>query len=115
MEDTMQPADLTPSEQRAVMLETHTPAYARTIENRRAIDDIYRESRQLKRITGMRHQVMPMIPFESTFVSGLNVPQNLHICVADKGEPVEGQLWSGIGAHQKLRGRALRGLEARNV
>ena len=111
----MQPADLTGREQRAIMLETHTPAYARTIENRRAIDDIYRDMRQLKKITGMRHQVMPMIPFDSEFVSGLNVPANLHLCVADKGLPVEGQLWSGVGAHQQLRNRALRGLEARNV
>ena len=111
----MQPADLTQREERAVMLEEHTPAYARTTDGRRAIDDIYRESRQLKRITGMGHQVMPMIPFDAKYVSGLNVPSNLIICVADKGEPVEGQLWRGISAHQKLRNKALKGLEKRNA
>ena len=111
----MQPTVPTRREHRTIMLEEQTPAYARTIENRRAIDDIYRESRQLKTITGMQHNVMPMIPFNEKYVSGLNVPANLIICVADKGEPVEGQLWSGIGAHQKLRNKALRGLEARNV
>ena len=111
----MQPTVHNRREQRTIMLEEQTPAYARSLKARRAIDDIYRESRQLHKITGMRHQVMPMIPFNAEFVSGLNVPSNLYICVADQGKPVDGQLWSGIGSHQTLRNKALSAMEARNV
>lgn len=110
----MQPSELTNREQSAVRFEKHTPAYARTIENRRAVDDLYRQSRKLRAMTGMQHQVMAMIPFESEFVSGLNVPANLHICVADGRKPVDGQLWSGISAHRAIQRKALSRLSGRN-
>ena len=79
MEDTMQPTELSKREQRAVMLETQTPAYARSNEVRRAIDDMYKQAKTLNAVTGMQHSVRAIVPHNHQFVSGLNVPSNFEI------------------------------------
>ena len=74
---------LSKREERATMLETQTPAYAQSIEVRRSIDDIYRQARTLEAVTGMKHSVRAIVPHSHQFVSGLNVPHNFEIVLAD--------------------------------
>ena len=62
MEDTNQMSD---RENRAVMLETQTPAYARSPEARRALDEMYQGAKKLSLITGMRHIVQSIVPMKS--------------------------------------------------
>ena len=71
--------ELTGREQRAVMLETQRPAYARSDEVRRSIDNIYKRARNLQRAlpAGIQVSVRALIPHEHKYVSGLNVPNNL--------------------------------------
>ena len=73
MEDTNQMSD---RENRAVMLETQTPAYARSPEARRALDEMYQDAKKLSLITGMRHIVQSIVPMKSNLVSGLNTTKN---------------------------------------
>ena len=77
---------LTRKEERAVMLETQTPAYARSSETRRAIDLQYRRAHNLKkafRDAGINVPVSTraIVPHQHKFVSGLNVPTNFKTLV----------------------------------
>ena len=106
----MQPADLTKREQRAVMLEERTPAYARSSETRRAIDLQYRRAANLRKAFRDARIDVPVstraiVPHEHKYVSGLNVPTNFKTLVGKKE----------ISAFNKSMKRAKSRLEARNV
>ena len=73
--------ELNGREQRAIMLETQTPAYARTDEVRRALDLNVRRAKNIRkafRDSGMdiRVSVRAIVPHQHEYVSGLNVPNN---------------------------------------
>ena len=81
--------ELSKREQRAVMLETQTPAYALSSETRRAIDLMYSRAKNLRRAraeAGIGEQVSTraIVPMQHQYVSGLNVPSNLTTIVGDK-------------------------------
>ena len=102
--------ELTNREKRAVMLETQTPAYARSLEARRAIDDKYRKAKNLRKAFAAANMDIPVhvrtaVPYSHQYVSGLNVPANLVICVG-KAE---------IGRHWGLQLKAKRALNERNA
>ena len=110
MEDTMQPADLTQREQRAVMLETQTPAYARSSETRRAIDLQYRRAANLRKAFRDARIDVPVttraiVPHTHKYVSGLNVPTNFKTVVGKQD----------LRTFNKLLAKAKNGLEARNA
>ena len=97
-------------EQRAIMLETQTPAYARTSETRRAIDLQYRRAANLRkafRDAGLDVPVSTraIVPHEHKYVSGLNVPSNFKTLVGRE------QIRSFDTALRKAKTR----LEARNA
>ena len=105
----MQPTELPRREQRAVMLETQTPAYARTNEVRRAIDLQYRRAANLRkafRDAGINVPVTTraLVPHQHQFVSGLNVPTNLQTLVGVEA----------LRKYDRLQRKAKKGLNARN-
>ena len=103
--------ELSKREQRAIMLETQTPAYARTADDRRAIDDLYKQARTLERITGMRHNVRAVIPHQNKYVSGLNVLSNFEIVIEGPKNP----LYKSKTDFQRVQRKACEALEARNA
>ena len=105
--------ELSRREERAIMLETHTPAFARSIEDRRALDDLYRDAKKLTAITGMRHAVQPLVPLEHDLVSGLNCTPNYEITVA-AGPKTKNKFWRTMSDHTMRRKSAVQALEARN-
>ena len=78
--------ELSARERRAIMLETQTPAYARTSEARRAIDLHYKRAKSLRAALphGVKVTTRAIVPHEHEFVSGLNVPSNFTTMVGDK-------------------------------
>ena len=94
---------------RAIMLETQTPAYARSNRVRRAIDLQYQRAANLRkafREAGINVPVTTraLVPHEHKYVSGLNVPTNFKTLV-------------GRAAHQLFESnlkRAKARLHARN-
>ena len=108
----MQPTidSLTKKECRAIMLETQTPAYARSNEVRRAIDLQYQRAKNLRkafRDAGIDVPVSTraIVPHDHKYVSGLNVPTNFKTLVGKE----ELRAFEGI-----LR-KAKKALEARNA
>ena len=104
------PMELNAREQRAIMLETQTPAYARTDEVRRALDLNVRRAKNLRkafRDSGMNMpvSVRAIVPHQHKYVSGLNVPNNFTTLV---GKTEIAQF------NTRLR-KAKKGLEARNA
>ena len=102
--------ELSKIEERAVMLETQTPAYARTDEIRRAIDLNVRRANNLRRAfrdarVDVPVAVRAIVPHKHDFVSGLNVPSNFKIVVGKEERR---------SFDSRLR-RAKRALEARNA
>ena len=86
----MQPPteQLNAREQRAIMLEQQTPAYALTSEARRAIDLKYRRAKHLRqafRDAGIDVPVVTraIVPHQHKYVSGLNVLSNLQTVVGN--------------------------------
>ena len=75
--------ELTQKERRAIMLETQTPAYARTDEVRRTIDNIYKRAKNLRNSLppGVMVSVRAIVPHQHQYVSGLNVPSNFKTLV----------------------------------
>ena len=65
-------------EQRAIMLETQRPAYARSSEARRRYRQYLQESQKPPEVLpkGIRVSVRAIVPHQNQFVSGLNVPSN---------------------------------------
>lgn len=78
--------ELSARERRAIMLETQTPAYARTSEARRAIDLHYKRANSLRAALprGVKVTTRAIIPHQHEFVSGLNVPSNFITLVGEK-------------------------------
>lgn len=101
------------AEERAIMLETQTPAYARTNEVRRAIDDIYRVRSKLNAMTGMKHSVRAIIPHKHEYVSGLNVPSNFEI-VVDGPSVASNPMYKTRNEFESLQKRAKAALVQRN-
>jgi hypothetical protein len=99
--------ELSRREQRAIMLETQIPAYARTADGRRAIDLIYKRARNLDRAlpVGIKTVVRSVIPHQHKNVSGLNVPSNFQTVVGRWQE----------NKFSYIQKKALRALEARNA
>jgi len=108
----MQPPidQLSGREQRAIMLEQQTPAYALTSTARRARDLKYRRAKHLRqafRDAGLNIpvQTRAIVPHRHRYVSGLNVESNLQTVV-------------GGDDHRKfmrIQTRAKKALEARNA
>ena len=76
-------------EARAIMLETQTPAYARSNEVRRALDLTVKRANSLRkafRDSGMNMQVSvrAIVPHQHEFVSGLNVPSNFKTLIGKR-------------------------------
>ena len=94
-------------EQRAVMLETQTPAYALTDDVRRAIDNIYKRANNLRAALpkGIAVSVRAIVPHQHEYVSGLNVPSNFQTLVGKEE----------VRAFGRLQDKAKRSLKARNV
>ena len=102
--------ELSKREQRAVMLETQTPAYALSSETRRAIDLMYSRAKNLRRAraeAGIGEQVSTraIVPMQHQYVSGLNVPGNLTTVVGNRQ----------VNAFRSLQKRAKKSLERRNA
>lgn len=78
--------ELSARERRAIMLETQTPAYARTSEARRAIDLHYKRANSLRAVLprGVKVATRAIVPHQHEFVSGLNVPSNFTTLVGYK-------------------------------
>ena len=100
---------LSKREERAIMLETQTPAYALTSETRRAIDLKYQRAANLRkafRDAGIDVPVSTrtIVPYTNKWVSGLNVPNNIAIVVGKEA----------ISSFVKLQNRAKKALKARN-
>ena len=78
--------ELSHRERRAIMLETQTPAYARSSEARRAIDLHYRRAKSLRGALphGVKVTTRAIVPHQHEFVSGLNVPSNFTTLVGDR-------------------------------
>ena len=105
----MQPADLTGREERAVMLETQTPAYARSSETRRAINLQYQRAANLRKAFRDARIDVPVstraiVPHTHKYVSGLNVPTNLKTLVG----------LDEMRTFDRTMRKAKRALEARN-
>jgi len=101
---------LTRREERAIMLETQTPAYARSSKTRRAIDLQVRRAANLRKAfrdarINVPVSVRAIVPHQHKFVSGLNVPTNFKTLVGDEA----------IKAFNKSMNRAKKGLEERNA
>ena len=101
---------LTRKEERVVMLETQTPAYARSSETRRAIDLQYRRAANLRKAFRDARIDVPVstraiVPHEHKYVSGLNVPTNFKTLVGKKE----------LRTFNKLLAKAKKGLEERNA
>lgn len=101
--------DLSQKEQRAIMLETQTPAYARPNEVRRALDlDVRRANhlRQAFRQAGIYVpvSVRAIVPHSHKYVSGLNVPSNFTTLVGKDQQ----------NAFKRRLLKAKKALEARN-
>ena len=97
-------------EDRAIMLETQTPAYARSSETRRAIDLQYRRAKNLRRAFTEAGISVPVstraiVPHQHEYVSGLNVPTNLKTLVGTKEHR----------AFNKTMYKAKKALEKRNI
>lgn len=102
--------ELTAREKRAIMLETQTPAYARSDEVRRALDLQARKAANLRgafRSAGLYVpvSVRAMIPHQHQYVSGLNVPSNFKTLVGQEQ----------INAFNRALRRSKKLLEARNA
>ena len=96
-------------EDRAVMLESQTPAYARTLSGRRANDLIWKRANNLRRALNeggipVKVQVKTIVPHSHKYVSGLNVPSNYRIVAGKEQE----------NAFSRMQSKAKKGLEARN-
>ena len=97
-------------EKRTIMLEQHTPAYARDPSGRRATDLHWKRANNLRRALieagiDVKVSVRTIVPHEHKFVSGLNVPTNYRIvCGKDQHN-----------AFTKLQSKAKKGLIARNA
>ena len=101
---------LSKKEERAIMLETQTPAYARSSETRRAIDLQCRRAANLRKAfrdarIHVPVSVRAIVPHQHEFVSGLNVPTNFKTLVGNKE----------ISAFNKTMKLAKQALGARNV
>ena len=97
-------------EKRAIMLETQTPAYARSNEVRRAIDLQYRRAANLRKAFRDARIDVPVstraiVPHEHKYVSGLNVPTNLTTLVG----------LDEMRAFDRTISKAKKGLEKRNA
>jgi hypothetical protein len=103
--------ELSNREKRAIMLETQTPAYARTSEARRAIDDLYRQRSALNAVTGMKHSVRAIVPHNHKYVSGLNVPSNFEVVIDGPKNP----LYRTRKQFEREQDRAKKALEKRNA
>ena len=108
----MQPPieQLSAREQRAIMLEQQTPAYALTSEARRAIDLKYRRAKHLRqafRDAGIDVPVhtLAIVPHQHQYVSGLNVLSNLQTVVGRDDRR----------KFNRIMDRAKKALEARNA
>lgn len=71
-------------ERRTIMLEQHTPAYARDPAGRRATDLHWKRANNLRRALNeaginVPVSVRTIVPHENKHVSGLNVPTNYQI------------------------------------
>ena len=100
---------LTHREPRAIMLEAQTPAYARSIKDRRAIDLMYSRAKNLRRALaeagiGERVRTLAIVPMQHQYVSGLNVISNLTTVVGGRQN----------SAFRKLQDRAKKALVERN-
>jgi len=96
-------------EARAIMLETQTPAYARSNEVRRALDLTVKRANSIRkafRDAGMNMQVTvrAIVPHQHEYVSGLNVPSNFTTLIGKKA----------VNAFDRTLRMAKKGLEARN-
>ena len=97
-------------ERRTIMLEQHTPAYARDPSGRRATDLHWKRANNLRRALleagiDVSVSVRTVVPHEHRLVSGLNVPTNYQI-VCGKQQ---------ASKFNSLTRKAKKGLEARNV
>jgi hypothetical protein len=97
-------------EERTIMLESQTPAYARDPSGRRANDLIWKRANNLRRALAnggipMKVVVRTIVPHKHQYVSGLNVPTNYHITCGKDQE----------NAFNRTQSKAKKGLEARNV
>ena len=97
-------------EERTIMLESQTPAYARTLDGRRATDLIWKRANSLRRAfqeggIPMNVQVRTIVPHANRYVSGLNVPTNYKICIGK----------DQMSTFSKAQNKAKKGLEARNA
>ena len=99
--------ELSHRERRAIMLETQTPAYARSSEARRAIDLHYKRAKSLRAALphGVKVTTRAIVPHQHQFVSGLNVPSNFTTLVGAKA----------ISRFSTLQNKARRGLDKRNA
>ena len=97
---------LSARERRAIMLETQTPAYARSSEARRAIDLHYKRAKSLRAALphGVKVTTRAIVPHQHEHVSGLNVPSNFITLVGDKA----------ISRFGTMQGKARRALVKRN-
>lgn len=86
--------------------EPYTPAYALSGESQAAIDLIYQKAESLRNAlpAEVLVQTKAIVPFNSLYVSGLNTPNNLAVCVGRQA----------VNRHQTTQRRALKALEARN-
>ena len=97
-------------EDRAVMLETQTPAYAQTSEARHALDIQVRRANHLRKafrdaLLDVPVSVRAIIPHQHAYVSGLNVPSNFQTVVGREN----------LNAFNRMLGKAKKALEARNA
>ena len=97
-------------EERAIMLETQTPAYARTSETRRAIDLQYKRAASLRKSFRDARIDVPVttraiVPHNNKFVSGLNVPDNFVTLVGTEA----------LREFNRIMRKANKALEARNA
>ena len=102
--------ELSKREQRAVMLETQTPAYALSSETRRAINLMYSRANNMRRALaeagiGEPVSTRAIVPMQHKYVSGLNVPANLTTIAGNKQ----------INQFASLQKRAKKALERRNA
>lgn len=102
--------ELSSREQRIVMLETQTPAYATSLKARRQLDLHYRRARNLRKAFADAGLNMPVnvraeVPLQHKYVSGLNVPSNWSIVVGRQA----------IKAHRERLERAKTLLRMRNA
>ena len=99
--------ELSHRERRAIMLETQTPAYARSDEVRRAIDLHYKRAKSLRAALprGVKVTTRAIVPHQHELVSGLNVPSNFTTLVGS----------TAINRFNRTMRAAKDGLEERNA